>query len=230
MTGRMTCVIPVLSVVLSSCVTPEFEQYSARGAGFDTVSTATSAATNGKRAVWIQDQAQAEQVAVDVRALLEKKTIDVDTAVQIALLNNRGLQAAYADIGISAVEVWQQALPENPKVSIGLLGIASPELGLFRALESMIATNVLSLATRDRRVAAADTRFRQAQSLAVEETLRVAGQARRAWIESVASFEKVFYLNQARQAADAASELAQRLGETGFLAKAVTCSPETSAL
>ena len=51
-----------------------------------------------------------------------------ETAVQVALLNNKGLQASYAQIGLSAAEAWQQSTPENPVVSIGLLGIGAPEV------------------------------------------------------------------------------------------------------
>ena len=41
-----------------------------------------------------------------------------DAAVQIALLNNRGLQAAYNDLGISEAEYVQTSLPPNPAVTV----------------------------------------------------------------------------------------------------------------
>ena len=83
----------------------------------------------------------------------------------------------------------------------------------------MIAANILSLATRKARVDIADTRFRQSQMRAVDATLKVANDTRRAWVNAVSAFETVAYLNQAKVAADAASELAQKLGESGALAK-----------
>ena len=83
-----------------------------------------------------------------VHALTHRKTINADTAVQVALLNNKGLQAAYADIGLNAAEVWQQALLENPKVSVEMLGIGAPGLPVYRSIEGWIATNILSLATQ----------------------------------------------------------------------------------
>jgi outer membrane protein TolC len=52
-----------------------------------------------------------------------------------------------------------------------------------------------------------------------EETLRVAAETRRAWINAVSAWETVSYLNQAQAAADAASALAQKLGETGAFTK-----------
>lgn len=210
----------VIAVVLSGCVTDQdLAEYSAKEAGFNTVSAAVSVSTKGKQTVWVQNQDQAREVSARVRSLVHKKTIDADTAVQVALLNNKGLQAAYADIGMNAAEAWQQGMLENPMVSIGLLGIGTPELVALRAIEGMIATNILSLATRKARVDIADTRFRQAQMRAVDATLKVANDTRRAWISAVSSFETVAYLNQAKVAADAASELAKKLGESGAMAK-----------
>jgi len=209
----------VSPLVLGGCVTAQdTAEYSIIDAGFSTVSAKTSAATN-KQTVWIQNQEQAEANIKKVHGLVHKKTISADTAVQVALLNNRGLQAAYADIGMSSAEVWQQMLLENPTVSIGVLGIGTPGLAAWRAIEGMIAANILSLATRDRRVDIADTRFRQAQLKAAMATLTLAAETRRAWINSVSAFETVYYLNQGQVAADAASELAKKLGETGAFSK-----------
>ncbi|HSM41785.1 MAG TPA: TolC family protein, partial [Afifellaceae bacterium] len=91
--------------------------------------------------------------------------------------------------------------------------------GLTRTIEAAVVTNILALATRERRVAIADARFRQSQMRAAEATLRLAADTRRAWINTVAAWERVAYLNQAQAAADAASELAEKLGETGAFTK-----------
>ncbi|MAW85508.1 MAG: copper resistance protein [Phyllobacteriaceae bacterium] len=217
---RQTIFVCAAGLFLAGCVSDqELAGYSAKEAGFSVVAASVSRGTGGKDTVWIQNTDQARAVSARVHALVHKKTINADTAVQVALLNNKGLQSAYADIGMTAAEVWQQGLPENPKVSIGLLGIGAPELAAYRAIEGMIAANILSLATRRARMDIADTRFRQAQMRAVDVTLKVANDARRAWVNAVSAFETVAYLNQAKVAADAASELAQKLGETGALPK-----------
>ena len=52
------------------------------------------------------------------------------------------------------------------------------------------------------------------------ETLQLAGRTRMAWINAVGAFETVFYLNQAMVSADAASQLAEKLGKSGALTKA----------
>lgn len=217
---RNTMTAIVLPVFLGGCAATAKEAfYSESFAGFSSVQSTTQAAT-GKQSVWVQNRQTAEAVAKQVHDLVHERTIDADTAVQVALLNNKGLQAAYADLGLSAAEVWQETKFENPAASIGVLGIGTPELAAFRAIEGLVVSNIFSLITRDRRIDIAETEFREAQLNAALATLSVAAEARRAWIEAAAAWERVAYLNQAKAAADAASELAQELGESGALAKA----------
>ncbi|SHN10033.1 TolC family protein [Roseibium suaedae] len=223
MTGKAKklAAVTLLGALLSGCVSADqIDSYSAAEPGFASVAGETSRRMAGKSTVWIQNADQARATADRVHGLVFRKTITADTAVQVALLNNRGLQSAYAELGMSAADAWQETMLENPVVSIGLLGIAAPEVNGIRTLEGMVAANLLSLSTRKRRVDIADIRFRQSQASAVEATLALASQTRRAWIEAVAAFETVTLLNQAQAAADAASELAQKLGETGAMPKA----------
>jgi outer membrane protein TolC len=209
----------MLPVFLGGCAATAKEGvYSNAFAGFSSVQAATQAAS-GKQSVWIQDRQTAETVARQVREMVHKKTINADTAVQVALLNNKGLQAAYADLGLSATEVWQESMFENPVASIGVLGIGTPELEAFRAVEGMIVNNIFALITRGRRIDLAETEFREAQLNAALATLSLAAETRRAWIEAAAAWERVGYLNQSKSAADAASELAARLGDSGALSK-----------
>ncbi|ATU95836.1 copper resistance protein (plasmid) [Phyllobacterium zundukense] len=201
-------------LVISGCVTSGTTAgVSDPVAGFSTVQARTSGAI-GKQAVWAQSQAETKALGERTRSLVYKKTIGPDTAVQVALLNNRGLQAAYAEVGLSAADVWQETMPVNPTASVSYSSI-----GIGRIIETAITGNILALITQSRRVGVADARFRQAQLKAAEETLRVAADTRRAWINAVSAWETVSYLNRSQVAADAASDLAQKLGETGAFSK-----------
>ncbi len=201
-------------LVISGCATSGTTALvSEPAAGFSTVQAKTSGAI-GNQAVWAQSQADARALADRTRSLVYKKTIGPDTAVQVALLNNRGLQAAYAEVGLSAADVWQETMPVNPTASVSYSSI-----GIGRIIETAITGNILALMTQSRRVGVADARFRQAQLKAAEETLRVAADTRRAWINAVSAWETVSYLNRSQAAADAASDLAQKLGETGAFSK-----------
>lgn len=206
----------VLPLFATGCVSTG---YSAKTAGFSDAS-AKSAEATGKQTVWVQNRQQAEETRQRVKALMVRKSIDVETAVQVALLNNKGLQAAYADLGDSAADAWQTQLSVLPTVSVGLSGIGTPGLEAYRVLEGAIAANILALATYDRDIKLAETRFRQAQLNAAVETVSLAAETRRAWINAVSAWENVTYLNQAKVAADAASELATKIGEAGSMPKA----------
>lgn len=212
--------VSVAALLLSGCVsTDKIALYSESRAGFATVAEKTRIATGGKQTVWIQNQAQNRDVFKRVHALTQNKMISGDTAVQVALLNNRELQAAYTDIGLGAADVWQQALPTNPKASLSIMGIGSPDLGLFRTLEGMISNNIFAIITQDRRVDLADSKFRQAQLKAAFETLTLATSTRKAWIKAVSSTEMVTYLERAKVTSDSAAQLALKLGESGAMPK-----------
>lgn len=199
-------------LLVSACVTAG-DSLDDPLAGFQTVSARTAVAT-GKETVWVQSSAEARALGERVTSLVRDKTLGPDLAVQVALLNNKGLQAAYAEVGISSADVWQASLLVNPRVSVGVTGIDAA-----RTIETTIVSNILALLTRPQRMEIADIRFRQSQLRAAEATLRLAADTRRAWIDAVAAWERVAYLNRAQAAADAASALAQKLGETGAFTK-----------
>lgn len=215
--GAKLAAVLSMPLFLGGCVSAA--QYAARDAGFTNVSAKTSEAT-GKQAVWVQNRAEARATQARVKSLMTaSKTLDVETAVQVALMNNKGLQAAYADLGESAATAWQSTMLVNPRVGIGLTGIGTPGLRAYKAIEGVVVTNILALATLKQNVEIADTGFRKAQLGAALKTLQLAADTRRAWIKAVAAFENVGQLAQAQTAADAASELARKLGEAGSLNK-----------
>ncbi|MBW9116396.1 TolC family protein [Rhizobium cauense] len=214
---KRAVVLTAIPLVLAGCVSSA--EYARKEAGFSTVSAKVGGAT-AKQTVWVQNQQQAQATSAHVKTILSRsKVLDADTAVQVSLINNKGLQAAYADLGDSAADAWQSTMLLNPTVSIGFSGIGAPELEAFRTIEGAITTNLLALMTRKRDIEIADTRFRQAQLNAAVRTLQLAAETRRAWINAVAAWENVGQLQRAQAAADAASELAEKLGETGAMTK-----------
>jgi outer membrane protein TolC len=166
-----------------------------------------------KDVVAIRNPEQADEVHARVAALL-RQPLTADTAVQIALLNNRGLQAAYNALGIAEAEMVQAHLPPSPTVSIERL--SNP---LELEIERRIIGNILALATLPARASIALDRFEQAKLRAAEETLRIAADARRAFYNAVAARQSAAFLDQAKMAAETATRLAKRLGETGAMNK-----------
>lgn len=147
------------------------------------------------------------------RATLDRllgRPLTADAAVQVALLDNRGLQAAYDELAAAEARMVGDSLPPNPSFSlVRIAGSAQLEI------ERRIVTDILALATLPTRSEIARLRFHQAQLTAALETLRVATQARRAWYDAVAARETVGFLTQAEASARAAAELSNRLTETG---------------
>jgi outer membrane protein TolC len=161
----------------------------------------------------IRSSDEAEAAAATVRRLLGR-ALTADAAVQIALLNNRGLQAAYDELAIADAERVGQSLPPNPTFSWRRIQ-AGPAL----ESEMQLVTNIIALATLPARSELAAERFHQAQLRAAEETLRVAHEARRAYYRAVAARELVPFLTESQSAAETATRLAARLGETGAMNK-----------
>lgn len=156
---------------------------------------------------------QAEQVQSRVDQLL-RKPLTADSAVQIALLNNRGLQAAYNALGIAEAEMVSASLPPAPTVSLERL--VNP---IEREIEWRIIGNILALVTLPARASIAADRFEQAKLQAAEATLRVAAETRRNYYRAVAARQLAAYLDQSKGAAEAATKTARRLGETGAMNK-----------
>ncbi len=67
----------------------------------------------GKRIELRHDAGADEEIAAAVRALL-RGTMTADRAVQIALLNNRELQAMFEEIGIARADLTEAGLLKNP--------------------------------------------------------------------------------------------------------------------
>src|SRR5213595_3211248 len=71
----------------------------------------------GERVQWNRGTPQDAKAERYVRALL-KRPLTPNSAIQIALLNNRELQATYEEIGIAQADVIQAGLLRNPLFSI----------------------------------------------------------------------------------------------------------------
>lgn len=156
-----------------------------------------------------------EAAATDARvASLLAKPLTPNAAVRVALLNNRGLQAAFNELGISEAQMVEASLPPSPIVTLSRLIQPSTI-----ELEAQILQNVLALLTLPRRREIAEHRFYQAQKRAVEAALKVVADARRAYFRAVAANELVVFLEEARVSAEAVSDFAIKLGETGGMAK-----------
>lgn len=210
-TGRVPDVLrsaacAALAVFLSGCAT--FSQ----DGGMTPVALFSGDVLQKEVAV-IRNPDDADRTREAVRRI-KRKVLTADAAVQIALLNNRGLQAAFNELAIAEAEMVGDSLPPNPTFSISrIAGSGASEI------ERQIAMDILALATLPVRSEIAAQRFMRAQLRAMEETLRLAANTRRAYYRAVAGGELSALLAQAEDTAKTTAQLAMKLGETGSLNK-----------
>ncbi|WP_244818536.1 TolC family protein [Caballeronia sp. Lep1P3] len=202
---RLTC-IAVAAVFLAGCTT-----FSKDG-GFSSVSSVASERL-GKDAVYIktdEDRAAAYKRTQELLA----KPLEIDGAVQIALLNNRGLQAAYGDLGVSEADLVQAGRLPNPSFTFSRTHW-SDGIGISRTF-SMAVLGVLTLPVASR---IESRRFGQTKLETANAMLSVAADARKAYVNAVAAEQAAMYAEQVKDSAEAGAELASRMRQAGNFSK-----------
>ena len=176
--------------------------------GFATVEK-TAQDRLGKSAQWARSDADQSSMAKRVTELLAEP-LTVDSAVQVALFNNRGLQASFAELGITEAEVVQAGRLPNPGFSFG-----RSSGGDEREIERGIHINLARLIAMPLVGRMEARRFEQTQGMVTMNMLTLAADARKAFFDAVAAEESVRYMQQVKQAADASAELARRMQQVG---------------
>lgn len=176
--------------------------------GFGTVQQ-TAQDRLGKSVQWARTSADLPLIHQRVSELLAQP-LTVDSAVQVALLNNRGLQASFAELGITEAEVVQAGRLPNPGFSFG-----RSSRGDEREIERGIHINLARLLVMPLTAKMEARRFEQAQGMAAMTMLALAADTRKAYFDAVAAEEGVRYMQQVKQAADASAELARRMQQVG---------------
>lgn len=177
--------------------------------GLGTVQSETRARGLAQDVQWIKTEQDAENARTAVRKLLATP-LTADTAVQIALLNNRGLQATYAELGIAEADVVQAGRLVNPGFTFERL-----HRGDDVSIDRTFLFNILGLITMPIRTDIEKRRFALTQGRVAAETLQTAADTRRAWHSAVAAQESVKYMEQVRMAAESSAELARRMAAVG---------------
>lgn len=162
----------------------------------------------------VRSDDEAESVRAEVAKRLAQP-LSVDDAVQVALLNNRGLQATYAELGIAEAELVQAGRLPNPRFSY--LHTSNQATG--HKIESIFTLAFIDVLTMPLRLRIERRRFEAVKLGVANEVLIVAAQTRRAYFEALAAEQSVQYLRQVREAAEASAELARRMAQVGNFSK-----------
>ncbi len=169
----------------------------------------------GKDLKWARTDADRDAIATRVRELLQKPSfLSIEDAVQIALLNNRGLQASFSELGISEADLVQAGRLPNPRFSM----LRARNNDDFK-IEQMLTFNVFSLVTMPLATQMERRRFEATQRAVAIEVLRLASDTRKAYILAVAGEENVRYMTKVKSVADSSAELARRMAQVGNWSK-----------
>lgn len=166
----------------------------------------------GDEVLWVRSTEGAVDAASAVRSLLRKQ-LTADSAAQIALLNNRRLQAEFEEIGIAQADYVQAGLLSNPEFTASVRWPHRPPSGPNS--EFSVAQNFIDLLLLPLRKNVAARELDLAK-------LRVSGRI----LEFVANTKIAFYNLQAKQqllrnlqvneqANETAADLAKKIHEAG---------------
>jgi len=166
-----------------------------------------------KEVKWARNDQQSGEIAARVEQLLSE-TLTADSAVQIALLNNRGLQASYQELGISEAAVVNAGTLPNPGFSFGRF-----RKGDEREIERSWHFNLARLLFMPMVKRMADRQFRQTQSVVAGKVVELATKTRKAFYEAVAAQQRLGYMQEVKKTADTGAKLARRMARIGNLTK-----------
>nr|WP_311530654.1 TolC family protein [uncultured Ralstonia sp.] len=167
----------------------------------------------GKDASWQRSPEARDSAAQRTRELLAQP-LTMDNAVQIALLNNRGLQASYAELGLSEAALVQASRLPNPGFSF-----KRTRSGDALSIERTFSLSFLNLLTLPMATHIEGRYFQQTKLLVANQMLQVAADTRRAYVNAVAAEQSTRYAEQVQQAAEAGAEFAKRLAAAGNFSK-----------
>ena len=199
---RQTIALLITAVALTGCAS-----FSPDG-GLSSIEQSTKK-TISKDVVWARSDADRGAIDARVRELLQKP-LSIEDAVQIALLNNRGLQASFFELGISEADFVGAGRLPNPHFTM-----TRARVGDEYTIEQALTFNVFSLLTVPLRSEMEKRRFEQTQRMIAMEVLRLAADTRKAYILAVSAEENFRYMEKVKTVAESSAELARRMASVG---------------
>lgn len=151
-----------------------------------------------------------EETAEHKVSQLLSQTVSESAAVEIALLNNRGIQAMLLEVGIRQADVWQAGQWPNPGYSLGVL-----QQGAERRIENGFHFNLAKLLFKNELQAMAAQSVLKTQKQLAAQLLQLGHETRKAHVEAVAAQSTVQYMQQVFDLAQASATLADQMKSVG---------------
>lgn len=157
----------------------------------------------------IRTEQDAARMADEVKRLLAEP-LNADSVVKIAVLNNRGLQADLAGLGIAEADLVQAGRLRNPVMSFSRMAGGGDV-----DYERKFLFDLMGLLTLSTRSEIERRRFEVTQLQVANATLDLVQSARQAFFTAVAAQEAAKHQEELMQAAEAGAELARRMADVG---------------
>ena len=171
----------------------------------------------GRRVHWNQGTSEDAAVVDVVRSMLQQE-LTIDEAVQIALLNNRSLQATYEELGIAQADLVQAGLLRNPTFGASFR-FPDKTVGGHRSTntEFSVVQDFLDLLVRPLRKKVAAAQFEQAKLRVGNAVLDLAAEVRSAYYALQADEQTLEMRRTVVQATEAGVDIATRQHDAGTL-------------
>jgi cobalt-zinc-cadmium efflux system outer membrane protein len=168
----------------------------------------------GQSPSWVRTAAEAAEVDRALQALLQGE-LTIESALRIALVNNRALQGTFEELGVSQADFAQSTLIANPAATaLARFPHAGPagtnlELGLIE--------DVMSLFTQPLRKKIGAAELEETKLRVGHEVLTLAADVKVAYFSLLARQQLVERLREAAQVDAAAAEFAEKQHAAGTL-------------
>ncbi len=179
--------------------------------GLDAVSQLTQQRTG--QAVKLSKESPSAVDAARVHELLAAP-LTSDSAVQIALMNNAGLKAAFADLGVSEADLVQAGRLRNPGISF-----THVSGGGDTEVDRSVTLDLAGILLIPLRHGIEKNRFEQAKLETALKAAQLAADTRRAFFNAVAAQQTAQFMEQVAASAEASAELARRMTKVGNWSK-----------
>jgi outer membrane protein, heavy metal efflux system len=158
--------------------------------------------------------------------LLLRKPLTVDTAVQVALLNNRPLQATFEEIGLSAADLIEAATIPNPRVDLAIRFPDKPPSGTY--IDYGAAIDFLSIVMIPLKKRVAKVQLEAAALRVGDATLELVSQVKTAFYSLQASQQLLRRFKLIVDTSAASLDLAQRQHEAGNITDVALAQQQAS--
>jgi outer membrane protein, heavy metal efflux system len=180
---------------------------------------------SGKDMRWEKDQAAREQAFQDASRLL-RTPLTIDTAVQIALLNNRNLQASVEDVGLSTADLLEANTIPNPRFDLAVRVPDKPPSGTY--IDYGAAIDFLSVIMIPLKKRVAKDRLEAAVLRVTHETLELVSQVKTAVYSLQAAQQLLHRFKVIAETNAAALDLARRQHDAGNISDLILAQQQAN--